>query len=298
VPVAPTSIMPKVSRAPKFRRGAAAAAAAGATAATLPVGERRPKDKKDTATRDVVVDGDPTTEARTSADRGGGASPAGPGRHDGEGDAGRKRTLSASSAISLPPQGSPAASPPKQPLDGTDPPDGGLSRGQRKRQAKKDQYLRKEQLVMASLKLRRDDEQRKRIDGLDAIRNALLESAGITATSPDHRSAVGAAPAPAAAAATTTGMLKTNHSKQKLVQKEAAQMSLVLQHPAFQQDPFDAIRQHLRNTSATRSAAAATGPATSIQNKKAKAESDKEAKEKRVRHRKHRVKATRSKSRK
>ena len=95
-------------------------------------------------------------------------------------------------------------------------------------------------------------------------------------------------------------MLKTNHSKQKLVQKEAAQMSLVLQHPAFQQDPFDAIRQHLRNTSAARSAAAATGPAASaiMKQKKAKAGSDKEAKEKRVRHRKHRVKATRSKSRK
>ena len=51
-----------------------------------------------------------------------------------------------------------------------------LSRGQRKRQAKRDQYLKREHMIMTSLKLKREDEQKKRIDGLDSIREALLAS--------------------------------------------------------------------------------------------------------------------------
>jgi len=113
-----------------------------------------------------------------------------------------------------------------------------LSRGQRKRLAKRNQYLRREQLVMNSLKLQREEEQRKRIDGLDAIRDALLATVGSTATS--RTATTTAAPPP-----------KSNRGRRKLVQKETSQMNLVLQHPAFQADPLATIREHLKNTVGT-----------------------------------------------
>ena len=49
-----------------------------------------------------------------------------------------------------------------------------LSRGQRKRQAKRDQYLRREKLILSSLQLQKAQEQARRIDGLDAMKEALL----------------------------------------------------------------------------------------------------------------------------
>jgi Ribosome biogenesis protein SLX9 len=282
--VIPICIMPKVSRAPKFRRGAGA-----------PSPREQPKERE--------------ANKREDPDAFGSASVPPP-------DPKSKQSSSSTSATSLAQQASQPApasaeSSSKKRVDSsrgtaaaTSPDDasgadttlhGSLSRGQRKRQAKKDQYLRKEQLVMASLKLRHDDEQRKRIDGLDAIRNALLESVGVVAATSGAGNSAGEDPT--ASAAAPTSMLKTNHSKQRLVQREAAQMSLVLQHPAFQEDPFDAIRQHLRNTTATRTSAAATTAADSMSNKNNKSRAEHDAKEKRVRHRKHRVKATRSKSR-
>ena len=48
-----------------------------------------------------------------------------------------------------------------------------LSRGQRRRQAKRDQYRKREQMILSSLRLKSQEEQKGRIDGLDAIREAL-----------------------------------------------------------------------------------------------------------------------------
>ena len=48
-----------------------------------------------------------------------------------------------------------------------------LSRGQRKRQAKHEKFLKKEKMILSSLMLKKQDEQKKRIDGLDAIKQAL-----------------------------------------------------------------------------------------------------------------------------
>ena len=128
-----------------------------------------------------------------------------------------------------------------------------LSRGQRKRLAKQKQYQRRQQLILSSLKLKREEEQKKRIDGLDAIKGALLatvrkgnsEKDGEQAnesqasTLEDEQDEQGA-PKP--------NMLKDNRSKRLLVEKEAAQLSLVVQHPSFQADPFATIREHLQNT--------------------------------------------------
>ena len=118
-----------------------------------------------------------------------------------------------------------------------------LSRGQRKRQAKRDQYLRKERMIMSALHVKHSDEQAKRIDGLDAIKEALL--ATVTATTDDQ---------PVAAAQLEKqqkqqpSLLKSNRGRRLLVEKEVTQMNLVLQHPAFIADPFATIHEHLQNT--------------------------------------------------
>jgi hypothetical protein len=125
----------------------------------------------------------------------------------------------------------------------------GLSRGQKKRQAKKLQYLRREQLVMSSLRLRREQDQRTRIDGLDALRAALLDAAAAKAPAESELEAEKAAPPPS--------QLRSAASRQRLVRREAAQMALVARHPAFREDPFGAIGQHLRNTAVAAATAAA-----------------------------------------
>lgn len=113
-----------------------------------------------------------------------------------------------------------------------------LSRGQRKRQAKREQYLRREQMVLASLKLKRADEQKKRIDGLDAIKEALMATVSTKEEGADADSKQQHRP----------NLLKSNKSRKRLLEKEAAQLNLVLQHPSFNADPFSTMREHLQNT--------------------------------------------------
>lgn len=112
-----------------------------------------------------------------------------------------------------------------------------LSRGQRKRQAKREQYLRKERMVLSSLKVKNDEKQAKRIDGLDAIREALL--ATVSSTTCNNATAV---------QQRKPCFLKTNRGRKWLVEKEVTQMNLVLQHPSFRSDPLTTIREHLLNT--------------------------------------------------
>jgi hypothetical protein len=115
-----------------------------------------------------------------------------------------------------------------------------LSRGQRKRQAKKDQYQRRQKLVLSSLQLQHEEDQKKRIDGLDALKEALLQSTA--ATDGDN---------PAAPVATETpvhSMLKTNKNKKELTAREVTHLGLVLEHPSFQSNPFATIKEHLKNT--------------------------------------------------
>lgn len=114
---------------------------------------------------------------------------------------------------------------------------GQLSRGQRKRLAKREQYMQKEKLILSSLRVKQSEEQKGRIDGMDAIRKALDEAAQdrlskmekSTTTKPTER-------------------VKSHKSRKLVMIKEVTQIGLVLQHPAFQNDPIQAIRQHLLNT--------------------------------------------------
>jgi hypothetical protein len=113
-----------------------------------------------------------------------------------------------------------------------------LSRGQRKRLAKREQYLKRENMVMSSLRLRRLDEQVGKLDGLDAIREALRDASSSSSSS---------APPPPLPTPSSSSR-NTNRSRKALADAEISHMGLVLGHPAFIDDPFSAIRQHLRNT--------------------------------------------------
>ncbi len=118
-----------------------------------------------------------------------------------------------------------------------------MSRGQRKRQAKREQFLKKEKLILSTLMLQKREDQKRRIDGLDAIRDALLETTKETSKHKDgskkdndnnddeYQPTYG-----------------TNRAKKGIMTNEIERMNLVMEHPAFKEDPFGAIQEHLRNT--------------------------------------------------
>ena len=114
-----------------------------------------------------------------------------------------------------------------------------LSRGQRKRQAKRDTFLKKEKMIISSLMLRRQDEQKKRIDGLDAIKQALMDTSDKDKNVANRNSN---------AIQQEVQHVSTNKAKRKLVAKEVQHMNLILQHPAFKKDPFETMQEHLRNS--------------------------------------------------
>mmetsp|Transcript_23423 Transcript_23423/g.55460 ORF Transcript_23423/g.55460 Transcript_23423/m.55460 type:complete len:253 (+) Transcript_23423:101-859(+) len=114
-----------------------------------------------------------------------------------------------------------------------------LSRGQRRRQAKREQFLRKEKMILSSLILQQNNEQKKRIDGLDAIKKALME------TEDTDRSCQ--------ISKTDTKKPELHHistikAKRKLVANEIEHVNLILQHPSFQKNPFATMQEHLRNS--------------------------------------------------
>lgn len=120
-----------------------------------------------------------------------------------------------------------------------------LSRGQRKRLAKREQYLKREKMVMSSLKLKRQDEQRGKLDGLDALREALISThkPGKEGGGDSKNDKEGSEyPAPQSAPCST------NKAKKNLAGREVAHMNLVLEHPSFKANPFATLQEHLRNT--------------------------------------------------
>jgi hypothetical protein len=116
-----------------------------------------------------------------------------------------------------------------------------LSRGQRKRLAKRENFFKKEKLILSSLLLKQQEEQAKRIDGLDAIKNALLSS---VTTTGEKNGGIGHT----TTQLETGPLVTTNKAKRKLVAEEVEHMSLILQHPAYKKDPFETMQEHLQNT--------------------------------------------------
>ncbi|KAL7546651.1 hypothetical protein ACHAWF_009982 [Thalassiosira exigua] len=119
----------------------------------------------------------------------------------------------------------------------------GLSRGMKKRLAKREKYLKRQNMIMSSLRLQRMEEQKGRLDGLDAIREAL----GEVLPSPSE-SAASAAKESSKSNKTRKLACSTNKSKKKLANAEISHMGLILEHPSFQDNPFAAIQKHLQNS--------------------------------------------------
>jgi len=163
-----------------------------------------------------------------------------------------------------------------------------LSRGQRKRQAKREQYLQRENMILSSLRLKKAEEQKTRIDGMDAMRKALLDT--VVEQEGGHDAAKEEKP--------TSSLLKSSKSRKELVGKEVTQMNLVMQHPAFQADPFATIREHLQNTIAKDVEKQKKQAITYAKERKSKEESKKVVKkENGAKKKRKKVRATRSKAR-
>lgn len=152
-----------------------------------------------------------------------------------------------------------------------------LSRGQRKRMQKREQYLKRERMVLSTLKLKKIEEQKSRIDGLDAIKEALsstiqkskLES-NVEAEESEEKK-----------------LLKSNKSKKEVAQKELNHLNLVLQHPSFQTNPFATMQEHLRNSFAKQAEEQEKNAEIERKENAKKAEEKKEARKERIRNAKY-----------
>lgn len=116
-----------------------------------------------------------------------------------------------------------------------------LSRGQRKRLSKREQYYKKETMILSSLNLARLEEQKRRIDGLDSLKQALMET---SAQEPPKESARTSSKASTGAATAVS----SNKAKRRLVSDEVQHLGLILQHPKFKEDPFATMQEHLKNS--------------------------------------------------
>ena len=104
--------------------------------------------------------------------------------------------------------------------------------------------------MLSSLRLQRLEEQKGKIDGLDAIRDALSEAvtsnlhskSKLSTNSINDDSKCNKSKIP---------LHNTNKAKKALANAEITHMGLVLQHPSFVANPFAAIQQHLRNSLAS-----------------------------------------------
>ena len=112
-----------------------------------------------------------------------------------------------------------------------------LSRGQRKRMQKRQQYVKREQMVLSTLKIQRLDDQKGHIDGMDAIKDALTETIKKNNGASKKSKAV-----------SEPSSDNSNKAKKDIAQKELTHLNLVLQHPSFRENPFATMQEHLRNT--------------------------------------------------
>lgn len=151
-----------------------------------------------------------------------------------------------------------------------------LSRGQRKRQAKRDQYLKREKMILSTLKLHKIEEQKKRIDGLDAIKEALVQTIKENQVKQKHESE-----SPSSQENESINV-KSNKSKKEIAQKEITHLNLVLQHPSFKSNPFATMQEHLRNTLSQQAKEQEVVAKKALVEEEKKNEEKKEAKKERI----------------
>mmetsp|Transcript_21578 Transcript_21578/g.30224 ORF Transcript_21578/g.30224 Transcript_21578/m.30224 type:complete len:216 (+) Transcript_21578:106-753(+) len=154
----------------------------------------------------------------------------------------KQRTKRSSQSTSLSSSSSPTCPlPEKDSVQGN-----ALSRGQRKRQAKRDQYLKREKMVLSSLRLKQVEDQKNRLDGLDSIKEELMRAMEQGMTSKNSNADGGKGEN--STQSPVNAVVKTNKAKKKIQQMELTQMNLVLQHPSFRANPFATMKEHLQNS--------------------------------------------------
>lgn len=152
-----------------------------------------------------------------------------------------------------------------------------LSRGQRKRLAKREQYLKREKMVMSSLRLKRLESQKGQLDGMDTMKEALStvsQNKSVNKVEPINKTDEMDTAAP---------ITKSNRSKRDIASKEVSHLGLVLQHPAFINNPFATIQEHLKNTLAGSAEELRALADTKRKQNEEKASNRKEARKERIR---------------
>ena len=121
------------------------------------------------------------------------------------------------------------------------------SRGQQKRQARREQFLKKLTLINGSLNLgggpssaplRKAPAPQPAVSAMGDLMDAL-ESDDVDAK---------ALSAEKAKAALVRAQVTSNRAKKAVALQELEHFKLVLQHPVFVSNPFEAMQQHLNNT--------------------------------------------------
>lgn len=134
-------------------------------------------------------------------------------------------------------------------IPASDPSHNNLSRGQRKRLLKREQYLKREKMILSTLKLQRSQEQKGRLDGLDAIKEALVETIQKSREkSSTDRNTNAQESSSSSTMIEKHEIAKTNKAKMDIAQKELTHLNLVLQHPSFVSNPFATMQEHLKNS--------------------------------------------------
>mmetsp|Transcript_47619 Transcript_47619/g.116004 ORF Transcript_47619/g.116004 Transcript_47619/m.116004 type:complete len:255 (-) Transcript_47619:45-809(-) len=123
-----------------------------------------------------------------------------------------------------------------------------LSRGQKKRLAKREKYFKRERMILQSLKLARQEEQKGKIDGFDSLRDALIETTTTTTATRLQQQEQQQSSGPMQSSSSSIVVGNSNKAKRKLVADEVEHLDLVLNHPQFNASPFETIGEHLQNS--------------------------------------------------
>lgn len=104
-------------------------------------------------------------------------------------------------------------------------------------------------MILSTLKLQRSQEQKGRLDGLDAIKEALVETIQKSREkSSTDRNTNAQESSSSSTMIEKHEIAKTNKAKMDIAQKELTHLNLVLQHPSFVSNPFATMQEHLKNS--------------------------------------------------
>lgn len=154
-----------------------------------------------------------------------------------------------------------------------------LSRGQKKRQAKREQYLKREKMIFSTLHVKHLEQQKGRLDGLDALKEALTKSMKANSKTNERQSNQ--------SVPDTQVPTKSNKSRKSLAQAELSHLNLVLQHPVFKSNPFATMQEHLSNSLAKQAEEQAVEAKLEREEESRKANEKKEARKERIRNSKY-----------